>query len=134
MQKSLAADSAQQTTEAVGKAVLVVDDEQNFLSLLRWFLSNRGYEVETAASGEEALELVEARAFELALIDIRMGPMDGLTLLTELKRRLPAIRVVIMTAYPTGGAIKQSRDKGAAAFLTKPVDLQELMKTIHALF
>lgn len=134
MHKSLAADSAQQTTEAVGKAVLVVDDEQNFLSLLRWFLSNRGYEVETAASGEEALELVEARAFELALIDIRMGPMDGLTLLTELKRRLPAIRVVIMTAYPTGGAIKQSRDKGAAAFLTKPVDLQELMKTIHALF
>ena len=97
-------------------------------------MSNRGYEVETAASGEEALELVEARAFELALIDIRMGPMDGLTLLTELKRRLPAIRVVIMTAYPTGGAIKQSRDKGAAAFLTKPVDLQELMKTIHALF
>ncbi|HET7006160.1 MAG TPA: response regulator [Candidatus Binatia bacterium] len=134
MHKSLAADSAQQTTEAVGKAVLVVDDEQNFLSLLRWFLSNRGYDVETAASGEEALELVEARAFELALIDIRMGPMDGLTLLTELKRRLPAIRVVIMTAYPTGGAIKQSRDKGAAAFLTKPVDLQELMKTIHALF
>jgi CheY-like chemotaxis protein len=134
MHKSLAADSAQQTTEAVGKAVLVVDDEQNFLSLLRWFLSNRGYDVETAASGEEALELVEARAFELALIDIRMGPMDGLTLLTELKRRLPAIRVVIMTAYPTGGAIKQSRDKGAAAFLTKPVDLQELMKPIHALF
>lgn len=134
MHKSLAADSAQQTTKAVGKAVLVVDDEQNFLSLLRWFLSNRGYEVETAANGEEALELVEARAFELALIDIRMGPMDGLTLLTELKRRLPAIRVVIMTAYPTGGAIKQSRDKGAAAFLTKPVDLQELMKTIHALF
>jgi DNA-binding NtrC family response regulator len=134
MHKSLAADSAQQTTEAVGKAVLVVDDEQNFLSLLRWFLSNRGYEVETAASGEQALELVEARAFELALIDIRMGPMDGLTLLTELKRRLPAIRVVIMTAYPTGGTIKQSRDRGAAAFLTKPVDLQELMKTIHALF
>jgi DNA-binding NtrC family response regulator len=133
MHKSLAADPARQTTEALGKAVLVVDDEHNFLSLLRWFLSNRGYAVETAASGEQALELLDARPFELALIDIRMGPMDGLTLLAELNRRLPSIRVVIMTAYPTGGAIKQSRDKGAAAFLTKPVDLQELMKTIQSL-
>jgi two-component system response regulator GlrR len=133
MHKALDADSARQTTAAVGKAVLVVDDEQNFLSLLRWFLSNRGYAVETAASGEQALELLETRTFELALIDIRMGPMDGLTLLGELKRRRPGIRVVIMTAYPTGGAIKQSRDKGAAAFLTKPVDLQELMNTIQSL-
>ena len=134
IRKSAAAESARQTSDALGKAVLVVDDEQNFLSLLRWFLSNRGYAVETAASAEQALELIDGRAFELALIDIRMGPMDGLTLLAELKRRIPGIRVVIMTAYPTGGAVKQSRDNGAAAFLTKPVDLQHLMKTIRSLF
>ena len=46
MHKSLAADPERQTTEALGEAVLVVDDEHNFLSLLRWFLSNRGYAVE----------------------------------------------------------------------------------------
>jgi len=131
--KSLAADPSRQTSEVPGKAVLVVDDEQNFLSLLHWFLSNRGYAVETAASGEQALELLEARTFELALIDIRMGPMDGLTLLAELKRRMPTMRVVVMTAYPTGGAIRQSHEIGASAFLTKPVDLQELMKTIQSL-
>jgi DNA-binding NtrC family response regulator len=62
-----------------------------------------------------------------------MGPMDGLMLLEELKRRLPAIRVVIMTAYPTVRTIKQSHDKGASAFLTKPVDLQHLMQTIQGL-
>jgi DNA-binding NtrC family response regulator len=131
-QNPTAQDPARQVA-AAGKAVLVVDDEQNFLALLRWFLSNRGYAVETASNSEDALKLMDERPFELALVDIRMGPMDGLMLLEELKRRLPAIRVVIMTAYPTVGSIKQSRDKGASAFLTKPVDLQHLMQTIQGL-
>ena len=127
-------DSSRQVNEAAGKLVLVVDDEQNFLALLHWFLTNRGYAVQTAPSAEDALKLVETRPFDLALVDIRMGPMDGLALLGELKRRLPEIRVVVMTAYPTVGAIKKSHANGAAAFLTKPVDLQELLKTIEGLF
>lgn len=121
------------TQNSVGIPVLVVDDEQNFLTLLRWFLSSRGYAVQTAPSAEEALVLIETESFDLALVDIRMGAMDGLALLDELKRRLPGIRVVIMTAYPHVGAIKQSYAKGASAFLTKPVDLQELLKTIQKL-
>ena len=131
-QNPTAQDPARQVA-AAGKAVLVVDDEQNFLALLRWFLSNRGYVVETASNAEDALKLMDKRSFELALVDIRMGPMDGLMLLEELKRRLPALRVVMMTAYPTVGSIKQSHDKGASAFLTKPVDLQHLMRTIQGL-
>jgi len=115
------------------RRVLVVDDEQNFLALLRWFLSNRGYAVETAPSAEEALEVAAEKQFELALVDIRMGAMDGLTLLDELKRRTPELPVVVMTAYPNVGAIKQSYAKGAAAFLTKPVDLQDLLQTINSL-
>lgn len=118
---------------AAGTPVLVVDDEQNFLALLRWFLTNRGYAVETAPSAEEALQLIEKQSFDLALVDIRMGAMDGLALLDELKQRLPGIRVVMMTAYPHVGAIKQSYTKGASAFLTKPVDLQELLTTIQKL-
>lgn len=125
-------DSSGQANGAAGKPVLVVDDEKNFLALLHWFLTNRGYAVETAPNAEEALKLVATRPFDLALVDIRMGPMDGLALLEELKRRLPEIRVVIMTAYPTIGAIKKSHANGAA-FLTKPVDLQELLKTIEEL-
>jgi len=116
-----------------GKPVLVVDDEQNFLALLHWLLSNRGYAVQTVASAEEALRVIETKSFDVALVDIRMGPMDGLTLLDELKRRSPTLRVVIMTAYPSVNAIKQSFAKGASAFLTKPVDLKELLNTIQGL-
>ena len=121
------------TERAVVKSVLVVDDEQNFVNLLDWFLTKRGYEVRTALSGEEALQLVEKAASDLALIDIKMGPVDGLSLLGEMKQRLPAIRVIMMTAYPTSDSRRHAFGKGASAYFTKPVDLQELLKTIHGL-
>jgi len=89
--------------------------------------------VQTASNAEEALQAIEAKAFDLALVDIRMGPVDGLALLDELKSRLPGLRVVIMTAYPSVNAIKQSFAKGAAAFLTKPVNLPELLNTLQGL-
>lgn len=114
-------------------SILVVDDEENFLALLRWFLTNRGYEVQTASNGEDALRLAATRPFESALVDIRMGPIDGLAVLDELKQRFPVIKVVLMTAYPTAVTIKRSFEKGASAFLTKPVDLQELLKIIDGL-
>jgi two-component system response regulator GlrR len=119
--------------KAAGHSILVVDDEENFLALLRWFLTNRGYEVQTALDGEEAVRLIQSKAFDLALVDVRMGPVDGLTLLAELRQRLPSTKVVMMTAFPTVVTIKKSFERGACAFLTKPVDLQELLKTIQGL-
>jgi DNA-binding NtrC family response regulator len=114
-------------------SILIVDDEENFLALLRWFLSNHGFEVETASNGEDALKLAETRSFTSALVDIKMQPIDGLTLLDELRQRFPVIKVVLMTAFPTVVTIKQSFEKGASGFLTKPVNLQELLKIIDEL-
>jgi len=119
--------------KTVVKSVLVVDDEQNFVDLLDWFLAKRGYEVRTALNGDDALKLVETASSDLALLDIRMGPVDGLSLLGEVKRRLPEIKVIMMTAYPTSESRSQAFSKGAYAYFTKPVDLQELLNTIHGL-
>lgn len=121
------------TDKAVVKSILVVDDEQNFLNLLVWFLSKKGYEVCTALNGDDALKLVEKNAPDLALLDIRMGPVSGLSLLSELKRRRPELTVIMMTAYPTLESRSQALGKGAFAYFTKPVDLQELLNTIHTL-
>lgn len=115
------------------KSVLVVDDEQNFLNLLDWYLAKRGYEVRTALNGDDALKLVEKASPDLALIDIRMGPVNGLSLLDEIKQRLPEIKVIMMTGYPTADSRRQAFGKGAFAYFTKPVDLQELLETIHRL-
>ena len=120
--------------DAVRRTVLVVDDEENFLILLRWFLTQRGYDVVTASSADQAMDLLDGHAFDVALIDIKLGAGSGLTLLDELARRLPKLNVFMMTAYPTAGSIKRAFDKGAARYLTKPVDLQELAKALRALF
>jgi len=116
-----------------GTSILVVDDEQNFAALMETVLTDRGYEVQTAMSGEKALQLVGQGAFGLALLDIRMGQTNGLSLLGELKQRLPKIKVIMITAYPTADSYRQSFQKGASAFFTKPVDLQELLQTVRRL-
>jgi DNA-binding NtrC family response regulator len=120
--------------KAVQQSVLVVDDEENYLTLLRWFLTQRGYDVCTASSVEEALCLLSDHSFKVALIDLKLGTEDGITLLGQLIQREPDLKAIMMTAYPTVGSIKLAFDKGASRYLTKPVDLQELAETIQMLF
>jgi CheY-like chemotaxis protein len=116
------------------RSILVVDDEENFLTLIKWFLSNRGFDIATTPSAAESLDLVRKRTFDVALLDIRLGEgVDGLSLLESLTERQPGIKVIVMTAYPTVGCIRQAFDKGASRFFTKPVDLKELSETIKSL-
>jgi DNA-binding NtrC family response regulator len=97
-------------------------------------LTQRGYQVYTAANVNEALRLASERVFDIALLDIRIGASnDGLLLLDELTQRIGGIKIIMMTAYPTVTAIKHAFDKGASRFLTKPVDLQELAEAIKKL-
>ncbi|HEY2986756.1 MAG TPA: response regulator [Candidatus Binatia bacterium] len=117
----------------MAKAILVVDDEQNFLELLVRILGKRGFMVKIAADGPAALKWLDGAPFDLALLDIRMGPMNGIHLLDEIKKRQPAVKAIMMTAYPTTETRAQAKEKGASAYLTKPVDLQELIKTIDSL-
>jgi DNA-binding NtrC family response regulator len=119
--------------DAIRQSVLVVDDEENFLTLLKWFLTQRGYDVYTAPSVEQALSLVQGRAFDIALLDIKLGSGDGLHLLEQVRERSPALKVIMMTAYPTIGSLKQAFAKGALRYLTKPVDLQELAQALKLL-
>lgn len=119
--------------EPARQSILVVDDEENFLTLLHWFLSQRGYDVATASSADEALCLLTSHLFKVALLDVKLGTVDGITLLEQLTQRLPELKVIMMTAYPTVSSIKQAFDKGAVRYLTKPVDLPELAEEIKLL-
>jgi DNA-binding NtrC family response regulator len=115
------------------RSVLVVDDEENFLTLVRWFLSSRGFDIVTTPSAEESLNLVQQRDFDIALLDIKLGTTDGLTLMDLLTERQPGLKVILMTAYPTVGSVRRAFDKGASRYFTKPVDLQELSEAIQSL-
>lgn len=128
-------DNVQNVSADIGMSpsILVVDDEQNFAALLETVLTDRGYGVQTAMNGEAALKLAGQGTFDLALLDIRMGQTNGLSLLSELKQRLPKVKVIMITAYPTPDSYRQSFQKGASAFFAKPVDLQELLQTVRRL-
>jgi DNA-binding NtrC family response regulator len=114
-------------------SILAVDDEQNLLELLITVLGKRGFKVKTALNGIEALRLLDQESFQLALLDLKMGPVNGVQLLKEIKDRRPVIKVIMMTAYPTNETRTQASANGASAYLTKPVDIQKLVETIDSL-
>src|SRR5262245_35378010 len=114
-------------------SILAVDDEQNLLELLITVLGKRGFKVKTAVNGLEALRLLDQESFQLALLDMKMGPLNGVQLLKEIKDRRPAIKQGMTTADPTHDSRRKASENGASAYLTKPVDLQKLVDTINSL-
>jgi len=118
---------------SLDKNILIVDDEENLLLLLARILSKQGYQVATAKNSYDALALLETRVFQLAILDIKMFPIDGVMLLGEIKSRRPSIEVIMITAYPTVDTRDQCMKQGASTYLTKPVDIQELKSTVNNL-
>ncbi|TMB69740.1 MAG: response regulator, partial [Deltaproteobacteria bacterium] len=77
--------------------------------------------------------LLENGGFHLAILDIKMFPLDGLALLAEIKNRCPSIKVIMITAYPTIDSRNESFRKGATTYLTKPLDIQQLKSVIRTI-
>jgi DNA-binding NtrC family response regulator len=106
--------------------ILAVDDDFPSVKLLARVLKLEGYDVLTASSGPQALERIREREIDAAVIDIRMPGMSGLELLREIKRHDPAIDVVMTTAHPDVGTAVEALKEGAADYLQKPFNLDEL--------
>jgi len=115
------------------RSVLVVDDEENLLVLLERILSKEGFTVRTASNAYQALDLVDNETFTLAILDIKMFPVDGVVLLAEIKKRSPSTHVVMVTAYPTANTRNECLKSGASTYLTKPIDIQELKSVVQNL-
>jgi len=109
------------------KAVLlIVDDEQVQREMLRGYLEKKGYEVFTAASGQNALDVVAVNTVDVLITDQKMPGMDGLELSMKVAADHPNVSVVIMTAYGSIENAVQAMRHGVEDYLTKPVDLDEL--------
>ncbi len=106
--------------------ILVVDDEPSILRLLEEALTQWGYQVKSAASGDEALAAIRGDLFDAVLTDVRMPEMSGLDLLREIKRHDDSIEVVMMTGYPTIVSAVEALKEGAYDYLSKPLILDEL--------
>jgi len=110
----------------IKNSVLVVDDDQAHLTMLRTLLTEWGYEVDEADDGLKAIQQVHEQAFDLILMDIRMINVSGLEALAEIKAYNPAIPIIIMTAYSSVETAVEALKKGAYDYLTKPLDFDEL--------
>jgi two-component system NtrC family response regulator len=106
--------------------VLVVDDEAAQRTVLAGFLRKRGMEVVAAGSVDEAIQVASTRTIDLVLTDLRMPGRDGLSLLDSLRAINPEVPVILMTAFGTVASAVDAMKRGAADFLTKPIDLDEL--------
>jgi two-component system response regulator HydG len=106
--------------------ILVVDDEASQRDLLHMVLTEEGYSVETASSGEEAVQKVEDRFYNLVIMDMKMGGMGGLEALKSIKEISSAVQVLIVTAYASVDTAVDAMRSGALNYLTKPIDLAEL--------
>jgi two-component system, NtrC family, response regulator AlgB len=107
-------------------AILVVDDDFGIRAHLIAYLRELGHEVEPAADALAGLELVDRRAFDVVLSDVRMAGMDGFAMLRELRRRYPETGVVLMTAYATVPDAVEAIRGGAYDYLVKPFSLEQV--------
>lgn len=106
--------------------LLVVDDEPEICDFLKSFFEDRDFEVQTALSGEEALKAVETFRPQVALLDIKMGDIDGLTVLRKVKEKHPNVKIIMVTALETTEKIEEAMRLGADNYITKPLSLEYL--------
>jgi two-component system, NtrC family, response regulator AtoC len=113
------------------RRVLVVDDEENLRVVLRTLLRRHGYEVETAASGDEALTMVDSFGPDVVLTDVRMPKMGGLDLLSTLKAKGNEATVIVMSAYGNMDLALDAMKAGAYDYVQKPFKPDEVVLALR---
>jgi two-component system NtrC family response regulator len=112
------------------ETILIVDDEKNYLLVLKELLSEEDYEVFTAQSAAEALNIFQESELDLVITDMKMPGMSGMDLLSALKEKALNLPIIMMTAYGTVEKAVEAMKKGAYDYILKPFDNEVLKKTV----
>ncbi len=107
--------------------ILIVDDEPRILLLMKSLLKANGFDVETAKDGPSALEIVRAGGIQIVVTDLRMQPMDGMTLFREIQAVEPTLPVILLTAYASVETAIEAMKSGIFDYLTKPFKVNEMI-------
>lgn len=112
--------------------LLIVDDEEPIIFVLRQMLESEGYHITAYHSANETLKNFKPGQFQVAITDVRMSGMDGVTMLSEIRKLDPDLQFVIFTAYGVGGdQPEMAINIGTSAFLYKPFEKKELLRAIQ---
>ena len=110
--------------------ILIVDDEDIVLKSCLRVLQKLDYEIDTAYSGQTALDNLEKKKYDIVVTDLMMPGMDGMQLLEEIKKRYPDVIVIIFTGYATVDTTRQALKAGAFDYIPKPFTPEELRNVI----
>lgn len=122
--------------QSMAKRIMIVDDEPTILLTLSYTLRSSEIEVVTASRLEVAEEALERAAFDLVIVDIRMSGVlgiEGLELLSYIKRRWPRTSVIIMTAHGSEEIRREAYERGAFYYYDKPIDIMDLMQRVRSM-
>jgi len=111
--------------------VLLVDDEVGFADVLAKRLGKRGMAVTPVYTGTEAIQTIRKNDFHVAVLDLKMEDMDGIEVLNIFKKAYPEMAVIMLTGHGSEQAAKEGIKYGAFDYLTKPCELEDLVKKIH---
>jgi len=118
-------------TDMEEKKILIVDDDSDILGSLKAFLESKGYSVDTAETGTEAIEKSKANVFNLALLDIKLPDMEGTELLSRIHGTMPRMMKIMLTGHASLENAAASLNLGADAYLLKPVKPNDLLRIVE---
>ncbi len=113
-------------------SILVVDDELLIRDLLYDFFNGQGWDISVAENGEKALQVMQAKDFDLVLSDIKMPEMDGLALTNRVKESHPDLPVVLMTGFPSVDTAVEALRQKVDDYVIKPFNINQLYKLVEA--
>ena len=114
--------------------LLLIDDEKDFVNILSKRIKRRNIDVKKAFSGTEAIQALRGQEFDVAVLDLKMEDMDGIEVLKMLKILDPELAVIMLTGHGSAEAAGRGIELGAFDYLTKPCELEELLKKIMAAY
>jgi DNA-binding response OmpR family regulator len=119
----------------MAKRILVVDDDENILSLERTILEQKGFDVTAATGGADALKLLATQIFDLVLLDVMMPEIDGFTVCRKIKEdpRLKDVPVIFLTAKGGGEALAEGFESGAVMYINKPFTANKLLTIVNTM-
>ena len=111
--------------------ILIVDDEEDLVSILAERLALRGFQVEEATCGADALRHVREDDFSLLILDVKMPGIDGLALMAQIKQGHPDLPVILFTGHGCVADAKRGMAEGAFDYIMKPINIDELIEKIR---
>lgn len=118
-------------TDKTKPSILVVDDDEDIRKVLTEILRQEKYTVDSAGTGKEAITKTKEKFYNIALIDIRLPDISGVKLLTKIKETKPKMRKIIITGYPSLQNAVEALNKGADAYVIKPLNMDKVLTTIE---